>query len=860
MGLSLKERVARMPQHLRLEFLDSLDADTLDMIAREEWFWVARPEQMAPLGDWGILLLLAGRGFGKALALSTMIATITGWKKLEEINPGDQVFDEQGNPCTVTATFDVNPDRAYRVEFSDGTFIDACREHQWATWTHVDRKALSRKGVQRFPAQWPMGHVRDTEAIAATLTYGKRGDRNHCVPLAGMLELPMAALPIDPYVLGIWLGDGSSNRAEVTTADPEIVRWIEGAGYRVVPVNQEAGKTPRYGIGGMPSQRDPATGRMLPNGSLTSVLREHGLLGNKHIPGIYLRAHATQRLALLQGLMDSDGYASSSHVEFCSTKPELANGVLELIRSLGQKPVMACSDAKLYGRVTSKRWRISWRPTICTFRLVRKAARVSVSGKQGLRNRHRMIMSVTPIAPEPMRCLTVDSPNSMYLAGEAMIPTHNTRSGAEWIVQRTLDFPYDASGFPTERLIMAYNISDAVATCAEGPSGVLRVLRRMGFEEAPSNRKIDDLEGRYSFTRSPKPYVKLLETGAVIHFSGATIDAARSKNLADVWLDEIVKWGNPEETWREGIRPALRADIPGDKPRALVTTTPKPIVLLKTWVTDPAKWKVHIVRGSTFDNAANLSEDSVEEMRQVYEGTQLGRQELYGELLDDVTGVLFSFSMIDKNRLEIGPSRVAHRCVGIDPGLTGDEKGDEMGVIVASRDHDDHMHVIADETVRLAGREAALHAWRIFEQYHCDTLVVEENLGKVWMREVFTDAFRELQKQGLFPSEIVNPPIVPVFSKHGKKLRAEPVAMRYAQGRVHHLGVFDKLETQMLTFDPLSSKESPDRLDALVHAIRHLIEGERRKSRIISPLNHRVPSLGYNTLAKEPSLGDYGIG
>lgn len=434
-----------------------------------------------------------------------------------------------------------------------------------------------------------------------------------------------------------------------------------------------------------------------------------------------------------------------------------------------------------------------------------------------------------------------------------------TRSGAEWIVQRTLAYPYDSSGFPTERLIMAFNISDAVASCAEGPSGVIRVLQRMGFEEVLSSKFMQDTKDKYVFTKSPKPYIRLLETGAVIHFTGATVDAARSKNLADVWLDEPIKWAAPEETWREGIRPALRADIPGDKPRALVTTTPKPIMLLKNWVSDPGKWKVAIIRGSTFDNMVNLSEDAVEELRQTYEGTALGRQELYGELLDDITGALFNYSNIHANRVDLGPERVAHRTVGVDPGLTGDEDGDEMGVIVACRGSNDHAYVLADETTKLAGRDAALHAWSVFSRYECDTLVYESNLGKAWMHQVFTDAFRELQRAGVFPSEVINPPLVPVFSNQGKKLRAEPVAMRYSQGRVHHIGEFPKLETQMLTFDPLSSKASPDRLDALVHAIRHLMEGERKRSRILSPLGRSVPELGYARMDQPQTLGDYGI-
>lgn len=437
--------------------------------------------------------------------------------------------------------------------------------------------------------------------------------------------------------------------------------------------------------------------------------------------------------------------------------------------------------------------------------------------------------------------------------------TGKTRAGAEWIVKRTLEHPLDASGFPTERLIMAFNISDAVASCAEGPSGVIRVLQRLGFQETLGNRRLDTTEKKYTFTKSPKPYIRMLETGAIIHFTGATIDAARSKNLADVWCDEPIKWSNPEETWREGIRPALRADIPGDKPRALVTTTPKPIPLLRNWVNDPAGFKVHITRSSTFDNMMNLSEDAVRELRQMYEGTNLGRQELYGELIDDVIGALFSYSVIHSNRLEIGPMSVAHRTVGVDPGLTGDEEGDETGVIVACRDREDSMFVLADETTKLAGRDAAIHAWQVFDRWGADTLVYESNLGKAWMHQVFTDAFRELQKQGVFPSAVVTPPLVPVFSTQGKKLRAEPVAMRYSQGRVHHVGVFSKLEDQMLTFDPLSSKASPDRLDALVHAIRHLMDGERRRTRILSPLGREVPELGYNPVGRVQTLGEFGI-
>jgi phage terminase large subunit-like protein len=433
-----------------------------------------------------------------------------------------------------------------------------------------------------------------------------------------------------------------------------------------------------------------------------------------------------------------------------------------------------------------------------------------------------------------------------YMAGRG---AGKTRSGAEWLTQRTLDFPFDSSGFPTERMVMAYNLSDCRTTCIEGPSGILRVLQRRGYEEVATLRSNFSPKGKYHYTKSPKPHITLLETEAKIHFTGADPDSARGFNLADVWLDEIVKWMDARQVWREGIRPALRADIPGDKPRAFVTTTPKPIQILQDWVADTSG-RVSIVRGSTFDNKANLSEDFLIEVEQMYAGTALGRQELYGELLDALEGALFSYSAINNSRVDIGPDRVAHRAVGVDPGLTGEEDGDEMGVVVACRDWRDHIYVVADETIRAAGRDAALHAWRIFEKYHADTLVYENNLGKAWMHQVLIDAFRELQRAGVFPAEVGSPPLVPVHSNYGKKLRAEPIAMRYSQQRIHHIGKFEKLESQMLMFDPLSTKHnSPDRLDALVHVCQHLIEGEATRTRIISPLKHgaehlRVPGLG----------------
>ena len=441
-------------------------------------------------------------------------------------------------------------------------------------------------------------------------------------------------------------------------------------------------------------------------------------------------------------------------------------------------------------------------------------------------------MSIRRVGFGPFYDMTVPGTQNYLSNGYISHNTGKTKAGAEWLVERSLKFPYTASGHPADRLVMAYNVSDCQVTCIEGSSGILSILTRLGMV-----RDVD-----YSYVKAPKPRITFLETGAKIHFTGATKpDVVRGLNLADAWLDEIVKWQNPEQIWKEGIHHALRSDVPGDKPRVFVTTTPKPIDILRNWVKRTDGF-VSVARGSTFDNAANLNAEFLTEIKLEYEGTLIGRQEIYGELLDDLEGPLFSQADINKHRLEMGPENIVHRVLGVDPCLTGGENGDLMGCVVASRDAGDHYYVVADESVRLSGRDAALHVWHTFARYQCDVLTVETNLGKQWLTEVLKTTYNELKQTGLFPN-YTSPPIREVHSNHGKKLRAEPVSIRYEQGRVHHLGVFEKLEAQMVTWDPISAKVSPDRLDALVHAIRHLMEGEKRTVRFFSPRSVTVRNV-----------------
>lgn len=291
------------------------------------------------------------------------------------------------------------------------------------------------------------------------------------------------------------------------------------------------------------------------------------------------------------------------------------------------------------------------------------------------------------------------------------------------------------------------------------------------------------------------------------------------------------KWKYPRKSWFEGIMPSLRSDLIGDHPRAFVTTTPKPVDILQEWVTRH-DGTVHLMRGSTFDNKANLSSLVIDELRKRYDGTAIGRQELYGEILEAFEGALFSRLDIANNRVTEVPDDLVAVVVGVDPSLTGED--DEMGIVVVGRDKDNHLYVLEDASIMAVGRAAALETWRVVARWGADKIICETNLGKRWMQQVFNDAYFESVGNGVFP-EGTKPPIVGVDTKIGKKTRGEPVAMRCEQGKLHMVGIFPELEDQMATFVAWGSRESPDRLDALVHACRYLMDAEKKAARITTP-------------------------
>lgn len=791
-----------------------LIAEGLEPAAARAWRWTARDDQLPPEGpDWLYWILCAGRGFGKALDCGTMIPTPSGWRKLGELAVGDEVFDESGRPCTITGVYEPTVTEAYRLTFSDGTTLDACADHQWVTWTRAERKAYLRSRHEtdrsRFPAEWPAWRaqhrdrwgnmtttglgpqIRTTREIVDTLTYGSRGDTNHCIPTTGPVELPDVELPIDPWLLGMWLGDGHSGSANLTAHRddvPHVLAELERAGYS--PTVYTTTNTAR---------------RIAVHGGLRLTLRALGVLGDKHVPEFYLWASVDQREALLRGLMDSDGYVGTNqHVEFCSTTRALAEAVAQLATSLGQKPVLSEGRARLAGVDHGPKYRVTWRPTRQPFGLTRKASRVDVGGgAQSLRNHHRMIVSAEEIAPAAMRCLTVDGPHHTYLAGEAMIPTHNSYTGsnvlAEWAVNDVGDYAAIGPTFGDTRKIMT-----------EGPSGLLVALG-------------DDLE---SYNKAD--YILYLRNGSRIILASADApDRARGLNLRGVWMDELAAMRDSRTLWDEALLPALRI---GARPRAVITTTPRrgsPVLAELLERAEKGDPTVHVTRGRTMDNADNLSDAFLRAMYARYGGTSIGEQELEGLLLKDAEGALITSELLAATRIGFDDvpdlSRIT---VGVDPAVTSGPTSDHTGITVLGLGAapakwkppggnmyaagQPHLYVLQDRSVRTTPTGWAHRALTTAEQWAAETIVAEVNNGGDL---VGTTVRMVATEQGL-----PVPTIRQVRAARGKRARAEPLVPMFEQGRVHMVGRHELLEGEWTSWVPHETSVSPDRLDSMVWA------------------------------------------
>lgn len=354
-----------------------------------------------------------------------------------------------------------------------------------------------------------------------------------------------------------------------------------------------------------------------------------------------------------------------------------------------------------------------------------------------------------------------------------------TRLGAEWVRAQ-------AEQHPGCRIaLVGRTAADVRDVIVEGESGLLAVCPpwcRPVYE--PSRRQLIWPNGAIAKT-----------------YSADEPDLLRGPQHHAALADELAAWKRVDETW-SNLMFGLRL---GAAPRVVITTTPRPIRLLRELRSDPG---TRVTAGSTYENRENLAAPFLEQIVTKYEGTRLGRQELQGELLEDVPGALWQRQQIDALRVQRAP-QLRRVVVAIDPAVTSGEDSDQTGIVAVGKAEDGQLYVLADRTCRESPAAWARRAIDLYRELRADRIVAEVNNGGDLVEATLRAVDRSI-------------PYTAVHASRGKRSRAEPIAALYEQGRVHHVGAFDALEDQMCMYTPDGFDGSPDHVDALVWAATEL--------------------------------------
>jgi hypothetical protein len=462
-------------------------------------------------------ILLTSRQLGKALALDTPIPTPTGWTTMGELKAGDKVYGLDGKTCNVTMAHDILYNRkCFKLTFDNGETIIADADHLWFTQAKNERGKIA-------------GSIKTTQEIFNTQT--KWNEPNHRIPMciAG-IDCEEKMLPIDPYVLGLWLGDGASSGGYITVGKrdlEDIVKILNAdqAQFDKLTVNEY--NTDVFSLR-ISSNDSPHTK------SLTSILKKENLTDNKHIPAVYMRSSRSQRLRLLMGLVDSDGYIMSDGTcQFYNTNLELVDQVKELVESLGYKVTTKQYTPTLDGVKCSECKSITFKPIEYVCNLPFKKQRIKCKPQvvqSKYRSQWHYIKSVEVTESVPVRCITVDSPDSLYLCGKQYIPTHNT----------TLLCIYAL-------WVACFNQDQNILIVANKESTAIEIFRRvrLAYEQLPNWLKPGVQEyGKTSMT---------LDNGSRVGISTTTGSAARGQSLNVLLLDELAFIDPPsimEDFWR----------------------------------------------------------------------------------------------------------------------------------------------------------------------------------------------------------------------------------------------------------------------------------------------------------------------
>ena len=377
-----------------------------------------------------------------------------------------------------------------------------------------------------------------------------------------------------------------------------------------------------------------------------------------------------------------------------------------------------------------------------------------------------------------------------------------TRCGAETVIK------WVREGTCKRIALIAEDSADARDVMVEGESGIIACSPRDFMPKyEPSKRRLTWPNGAVATLFSAEDYESL---------RGPQFDGA--------WLDELCKWRYAELAW-DNLQFGLRL---GEHPRQIITTTPRPMKLLKEII---LRSDTYITKGSTMENLANLAPPFKKQVIDKYMGTRVGRQELEAELLDDMPGALWHRALIDDTRLmpvdSVTPVQLPHLArvvVSIDPAKEVGEAAAETGIMVTAIDGNGHGYLLEDLSIAGTPEEWARQSVVAYDEWEADLIVYEANQGGEMVASVLRSAARNMKEEGLRTADFI--PLKAVHATRGKMVRAEPVSQLYEQAKIHHVGTFPELEDQLCEYTPDGKMGySPDRMDALVWGFTELLVG-----------------------------------
>lgn len=397
-----------------------------------------------------------------------------------------------------------------------------------------------------------------------------------------------------------------------------------------------------------------------------------------------------------------------------------------------------------------------------------------------------------------------------------------TRMGAEWIRQKAQEFP------GCRIALVAETAADARDVMILGDSGLINVDPTLTTDNwSPTNRRLSWPNGSTAWC-----------------YNATEPDQLRGPQHHFAWVDELAKFRYMGETWDQlqfGLRLGLH-------PQVLVTTTPRPLPLIKKLIADE---DTVVTRGATLDNQSNLASNTVKQLYERYGGTRLGRQELEGEILGDIPGALWTRDNIDADRLWEVPEDLERVYVAVDPAVSNTENSDEHGIIVVglARDKEGYRrgYVLEDGSMRGNPEDWAKKAVSLYRSWAADKIIAEKNQGGLMVESTIKAVDRSV-------------PVELVHASRGKVVRAEPISALYEQHRVHHVGTFDKLEDQMCMFSidnvRNTSNGSPDRVDALVWGLTKLFDKLTGRRLVVEGTKSTdVESFAIDDYARESPTG-----